>query len=308
MSTLDTFRASLNSPRALLAAYERYGVWLPKAATVVLTIVLARIAAQLVWVLVPAAPTGWQPPPAPPVASAAKDSDLTTIAAAHLFGQYQAPRADAVDVRKLKQSTLNLNLLGVFAWTPKLSRAIIQPQGGEAKPFAIGDTIVSGVTLNSVLPDRVILSRNGKLEALLLNRENSGDGGNDVASNDDNGDADAPPYGEDAADAEDAASSVAEVRNQLLSDPSRAAEYIRVMPLNAGGGLNGYRIYPGPDRTLFTGTGLRPGDVVTAVNGIQLNDPARALQMLGDLAHTNDLNITVNRGGTNQTIRVNLNQ
>lgn len=304
MSTLDAIRSSLNSPRALLAAYERYGAWLPKAASLLLTIVLARMAAELVWALVPQpAASAWQPPPSAPVAAANKGADLNSIAAANLFGQYQ-PHAEGIDPKHARETTLNLTLLGVFAWDEKLSRAIIEPQGGEAKPFAIGDTVVAGATLQQVLPDRAILLRNGRPEKLMLKK-----GADDGSSADtDTGDGEAPPE-EDQGNADDEpANSVSEVRNVLLSDPSRAAEFIRVMPLNAGNGLNGYRVYPGPDRTLFTGTGLRPGDVVTAVNGVQLNDPARAIQMLGDLAHTNNLSITVNRGGTNQNIQVNLNQ
>ncbi len=308
MSTLDSIRSSLNSPRALLAAYERYGAWLPKVASLVLTVVLARLAAELVWALVPQpAASEWQPPPTTLAASAAKGADLNAIAAANLFGQYQPPHGDAIDIKHARETTLNLTLLGVFAWNEKLSRAIIEPQGGEAKPFAIGDTVVAGATLQQVLPDRAILSRNGRLEALKL-KKGAMDGGaespdTDNSDLDNSSDEDQQDSGDD-----EPANSVSEVRNVLLSDPSRAAEFIRVMPLNAGNGLNGYRVYPGPDRTLFTGTGLRPGDVVTAVNGVQLNDPARAIQMLGDLAHTNNLSITVNRGGTNQNIQVNLNQ
>lgn len=307
MSTLDAIRSSLNSPRALLAAYERYGAWLPKAASLLLTMVLARLAAELVWALVPQpATSAWQPPPSAPAANAAKGVDLNAIASANLFGQYQPQHADAVDIKHARETTLNLTLLGVFAWDEKLSRAIIEPQGGEAKPFAIGDTVVAGATLQQVLPDRAILLRNGRPEALKL-KKGASDGSGDTAEGD-GGDGEAPPEDDQANADDEPANSVSEVRNVLLSDPSRAAEFIRVMPLNAGNGLNGYRVYPGPDRTLFTGTGLRPGDVVTAVNGVQLNDPARAIQMLGDLAHTNNLSITVNRGGSNQNIQVNLNQ
>ncbi|MFX8918398.1 type II secretion system protein N, partial [Acinetobacter baumannii] len=80
--------------------------------------------------------------------------------------------------------SLSLTLLGVFAWDQKLSRAIIEPQGGEAKPFAIGDTIVAGATLQQVLPDRVILLRNGRAEALRLKKGSAeGDGGGGEADN-----------------------------------------------------------------------------------------------------------------------------
>jgi general secretion pathway protein C len=305
MSTMTAIRSSLSSPRAFVAAYERYAAWLPKAVTVLLAIVLARMAADLIWALVPTPHAAWQPPPtSEPAASAAKTVDLNSIAAADLFGHYQPPAHPGAIVGPVKDTHLNLSLLGIFAWDEKNSRALIAAQGGEEKPYAIGDTVSSGVTLQSIFPDRVILARNGRLEALRLNKDHGEAGEGDTGDQSE----EAPPPDEEADNEDMGNSPLADIRNELLTDPARAAQYIRVMPVNVGGGLNGYRIYPGPDRALFTTTGLRPGDVVTALNGVQLNDPARALQLLGDLAHTNDLTVVVDRGGTSQTIRVNLNQ
>ena len=53
--------------------------------------------------------------------------------------------------------------------------------------------------------------------------------------------------------------------------------------------------------------GLRPGDLVTAVNGIQLNDTQTALQMLNDLSRAPNVTLTIERGGQVQTVNVSLN-
>ena len=100
---------------------------------------------------------------------------------------------------------------------------------------------------------------------------------------------------------------LAEIREQLLADPAKAADYLRVQPARIGGEMRGYRIYPGRNRQLFSTAGLRPGDLVTGVNGVELDDPARALQLLGDLSSASELSVTIERGGNQQTINVNLN-
>ena len=67
-------------------------------------------------------------------------------------------------------------------------------------------------------------------------------------------------------------------------------------------------LYPiSSDRAIFTAAGLRPGDLVTEVNGIQLNDANTALQMLGQLSSATSLTVVVERGGQPQTVNVNFN-
>ena len=64
---------------------------------------------------------------------------------------------------------------------------------------------------------------------------------------------------------------------------------------------------PGRNRTLFSEAGLRPGDLVTELNGVSLDNPTRAFQMLGDLSSATSLNVTILRGGQPQQLSVNLN-
>lgn len=288
------------------ALTARYGRFLPELTNLVLVLVIARLAASLVWALVPVPDSArWRPAPAAAPRVAAKPGvDLAAIANAHLFGQYTAPAEPMLaDLAAAPDTNLNLTLLGILSNgrddKDRGSRALIAAQGGDEKPYSVGDDVARGVQLQAIFPDRVILLRGGKLETLRLDKDNPGSSllGSPV------GNERAP-----SAAAEGAAASLASIRTEVLADPSKVANYIRVQPVNTGNGLAGYRIYPGRDRSVFAAAGLRPGDVVTSVNGVQLNDPTRSLQLLSDLSQNSQINLTIDRGGQPQNFSINLEQ
>lgn len=288
------------------ALTARYGRFLPELTNLVLVLVIARLAASLVWALVPVPDSArWRPAPAAAPRVAAKPGvDLGAIANAHLFGQYTAPAEPMLaDLAAAPDTNLNLTLLGILSNgrndKDRGSRALIAAQGGDEKPYSVGDDVARGVQLQAIFPDRVILLRGGKLETLRLDKDNPGSSllgspvGNELAP---------------SPAAEGATASLASIRTEVLADPSKVANYIRVQPVNSGNGLSGYRIYPGRDRSVFAAAGLRPGDVVTSVNGVQLNDPTRSLQLLSDLSQNSQINLTIDRGGQQQNFSINLEQ
>ncbi|HVT35945.1 MAG TPA: type II secretion system protein GspC [Nevskiaceae bacterium] len=299
---------SLPAPIAALAGKfnERHLRWLVAAVNGALAVAVGYALARLLWTLlpIPAAMT-WHPAPAAvaaPSAPAAAGTNLEAVVSAHLFGQYQAPTTQA-NLEAAPETHLNLTLFGILAGsTDTDSRALIGQQNGDEAPYAVGQDVVHGVTLQAIFPDRVILSRNGSLETLRLDKDAPIKGSAPAAvannnSGDDDNDSSPGP----------ANSGLAQIRETILSDPSKAADYIRVQPaVSPGGGTRGYRIYPGKDRTIFTSAGLRPGDLVTAVNGIQLDDGQKALQTLNDLKGAGSVTLTLERGGQTQTVNVSL--
>ncbi|MFT4045403.1 MAG: type II secretion system protein GspC [Solimonas sp.] len=269
--------------------YERHGRRLPPAVTLLLIAIIAYLTAQLVWALMPVPESArWQAPALAPASNARHEPSIATLADAHLFGAYRpggAP-ADAPDTR------LSLTLLGILAATTERdSRALIGGGDGDEKPYAVGDDVVRGVSLQAIFPDRVVLSRNGRLETLRLAK--------DAPSIDTAAETPRAP-GPDA-------SEVARIRNEILTDPSKASQYIRVQPANVNGELKGFRVYPGRERGAFNQLGLHPGDLVTSVNGVQLDDTQKAIQTLTDLAQASSVTVTVERGKQTQTLTVNLN-
>ena len=288
--------------RGLTALYQRHGRRLPVLVAALFAILLGRAAADLVWTLVPVPQSArWQPPPQAPAAARPSESpEAAAAAASGLFGQYQAPAAGDASLLAAPDTPLNLKLIGLLADDrAQHSRALIF-NGTDEQSYAIGDDVTRGVMLQAIFPDRVILSRGGRLETLRLERDQPGTGGGDfspppVAMIEERAQTSGPPQ-------------LAQIRDEVLRDPAKASEYVRVQPANVGGQLKGYRVYPGKDRSAFTAAGLRPGDLVTAVNGVQLDDPAKALQMLGDLGGAGQVNLVVERGGQSQNISINLSQ
>ncbi|AXQ29139.1 type II secretion system protein GspC [Solimonas sp. K1W22B-7] len=286
----------------LTQAYERHGRRLPPVANLLLLALIAATLARLAWTLLPVPEAGrWQPAPAAAARPAAQagpgPADVERLAGANLFGSYEAVPG-ASDLDNAPDTRLNLTLIGILAGRGNDdSRALIADGSGEEKPYAIGDDLARGVTLEAIFADRVVLMRNGKAETLRLNKDQPGSSGVAASGPVDTG---------TAVDAGTAAT-LGAARDQILQDPSRASEYIRVQPASVNGQLRGYRVYPGRERELFNNVGLRPGDVVTAVNGIELDNAQKALQMLSDLSKSSNFALTVERGGQAQTVNVTLN-
>lgn len=282
---------------------ERHGRHLPAITAAIFALLLGRVLADLAWSLVPVPESArWQPPP--PVSSARGGAavDVNAIVNAQLFGRYETTAPGEAALLSAPETPLNLTLVGLLADDrDDYSRALIAVQNAEEKGFAIGDDVTRGVTLQAIFPDRVILSRNGRLETLSLEKGKPSGGGTAYTP--------PPPAAEAQTGAAEpsAAQQLSRIREEVLQDPAKASEYVRVQPANVGGQLKGYRIYPGRDRAIFSSAGLRPGDLVTSVNGVQLDDPAKALQLLGDLSQAGQLNLVVERGGQAQNISINLN-
>jgi general secretion pathway protein C len=281
----------------LLSLYRQHGRHLPPLITLLLVIMLARQLAILFWGLMPLpAAATWMPAPGvADLAPARPALNPDILAAAHLFGQYQAS-ASAASLANAPDTQLNFTLLGILAGSNERdSLALIAKEGGDEAPYSIGDDISPGVNLQAIFVDRVILSRNGRLETLRLDK--------DAPSN-------APVFNPVTSTAEvqegtpAAAEMLSQIKDQLAADPSKAANFIRVQPMTGEAGLKGYRVYPGPDRGAFTAAGLKPGDVVTSINGAPLSDPAQALQLLQGLAQSNSVTLSVERNGSTQTVTV----
>lgn len=90
----------------------------------------------------------------------------------------------------------------------------------------------------------------------------------------------------------------------LVDQLERSAYDARVrltMPVMDHGKLTGYRIYPSGNPSAFNQLGLRPGDVVTSVNGIPLTDPAQSMRVLSSLKTSEQISIGLVRNGQVQT-------
>ena len=248
--------------------------------------------AALTWFLVPR-PELPTPPVtvAPPVKPAAQSGNAQAIASLqqfHLFGMAAAPAApakqgpiDAPDTR------LNLTLKGALSSdVQEEARAIIAAAGGEEKTYAIGAEIPGGARLREIYPDRVILERGGRYETLRLPRDAS---------------AVAPaPRRQGArrpAERIDTGQVIRDYREKMAQNPAVLLDIARPVAFREEDQFVGFKLHPGNRRELFAQLGLQDGDVVTEVNGIELDDPGQGAAVLESIKEGDELSLTVRRKG-----------
>lgn len=263
----------------------------------ILTFILAlAIAAQLALIVVsftgrsrqtPPPLVDAQPPPAP--------LDVATLVNAHLFGN-AAVQASG-DATNAPPSSMPLVLVGLLATDdPKQGMAIIGENTQAAKVVAVGKQVPGGAQLHSVYTDRAIIDRNGTLESVTLPRNSAGAVGM----------APPPPPPPPVANSNEAM--VERMRKLVSDDPGMIMQVMRPQPVFAGGRMRGFRVYPGANRQAFARMGLRPGDLVTAVNGTPLDDKDRAQEIFNTLSSSTDARVSVTRNGRQQELILNIAQ
>jgi len=220
--------------------------------------------------------------------------DIQSLLSAHLFGIATADPSTQ-DPANAPRSTANLVLAGTIATQdPKRGVAIVS-DGGPSKVYAVGDNI-GGASLHSVYLDRVILDRGGTLETLLLARLLPSDRGRPAARR-------------SRVDPRTVAA-VDNIRHMVQQDPGILDQVMRVVASydNVAGKLRGFRAYPGRNRAIFSKLGLKPGDLVTAINGTQLDDPQHSQEVFNTIQTSDRVSVTIERGGQKQEITLNIAQ
>ena len=268
--------------RALLARRA------PVMAAAVLALALAAQAAVIVTDLAGASPppdlaAHWRPH--------GRAVHAANIINSHLFGR--APPGTGLMGANAPRTGLPLVLSGVIATDdPRAGIAILGPSVQTARMYEVGDSIPGGARLDAVLRQKVLLERNGQLRSLALPRQTVG-GAPALAASLPAAPMSPPMF-------------VARMRALVARRPSIVADLLRPEPVFSGGRQLGYRVYPGNDPRAFAQLGLKPGDLVLAINGTPLNDPAQDQQILGTLGSSSQATVTVLRDGRRQTLTLNL--
>ena len=254
----------------------------PQLATLIAAALIAAQLALLVWNLVPGAR---RPLPAAPTPTAPAAADVSALIQAKLFGSAAAVASGA----DAPASRAALVLAGTLAVRdPAQGLAIIGETAQSGKVYSAGAMLPGGVRLREVYPDRVVLDRGGVLETLPLPRQLTGLGSARLSP---------PGNGAEPALADS-------VQRLIARGPEVIGEIIRPMPAYANGQLKGFTIYPGRQRSKFSRLGLMQGDLVTAINNVPLTDPQRGMEILKGLGASGTAQVTVERGGSTQTVTI----
>jgi len=187
------------------------------------------------------------------------------------------------------ETSLALTLQGTYARGDGRGYAIISPRGGKAAVYTLGNTLPGNVRLKAVYANRVLLTTASGEESLRLIRPKSG--GLSLTES-------APLKKVSAKQA-----LLSRLPKSSPQNPFGLNKLVRATPIRVGGRFLGYRVDPGTNPALFTRLGLRPGDVVTSINGLPLNTPGGALAAMRGLRNPQHISLVVERNGHRITLR-----
>lgn len=296
-------------------------------ARLLLVIALSFSLARLFWLILPTPAVQPAVIALPTVANhGASDGqaiNISQLKSLSIFGKVEAaaPKdAAPVPESQATDTHLNLVLMGLIASSDeKMARAVIS-SGDRQDVYGVGDALPvgNGVTLSKVMTDRVIINNNGSYESLWLyqNDPNSTPISQSFAA--------PPPVAtEPRRWASDHPGMSPQMQTPLTergpgydvpervvtSDSSGQASHnlsdvVAMSIYREGGQVVGYKIRPGRDAEKFKTLGLQTDDIVTAVNGMPLTNPAKIMEVYKNMGNTSSASLEIKRGGSVMTIDV----
>lgn len=292
---------------ARLAQWLRDGALWPAVLRSVLALALviwlAWLAADTLWLLVsgPAEPVP-EDESLPRVEASGQNRrgglDMAQVRNWSLFGTWEQQGGDDSQQRvDAPETRLQLELHGIFqTGDSEHAGAIIAERGGDGELYRPGDRVPGNATLEEIYKDRVILRRQGQLEALKLKEPGlSGAGFEQVGSAEPSREADSR-NAQEAAGAGDVpggpADDLEKQRKRIISG----------MGLESTDG--GYVIGEGAPAELLDRAGLQPGDVIVSVNGHEVGEKEADLAALEEYHQTGSATVVVQRGAQRFTVSV----
>lgn len=252
------------------------------AATVAATALLAVTLALSTWRL-------W-PPPERPLAERTTASgaiDLSMLATTNPFAPGGTIERPAPVTSDLARTSLNLVLSGVMLGS-KGGCALLSADGAPEAAYCMGEAILPGVRLDALYRDRIVISRNGVRELVMLK------------------DADTVALASGAVPAQSIVQTISPRRHvvqrrelqQQLNRPEFLSQAL-IVPNPGGGGFLVREVQSG---SLYEQLGLRPGDVIRAVNGQALQSVDQVMQMYQQFSTMGRVVVEVQRQGRTESL------
>ena len=159
-------------------------------------------------------------------------------------------------------TSLSLRLYGIrYSDSGKANAAILGFDPNNQRIYKTNDVIADDIVLEYIEPERVIISRGGITESVTFEKDSvlSKTFTNSLANKDNT----TPKI------------------NWIDTEIDLVSDMITFQPYFSDGSIKGYQLYPGDDSSLFNQSGLQPGDVLVAVNGLSVRDPSVLIELSG---------------------------
>ena len=215
-----------------------------------------------------------------PEATLAARNPLQTLLSAHLLGEKPSNQIKPPSLQA-PETSLNLNLKGIMmAQKPSDNYAIIGAPNTPDRSYGLNDILPGNGRITHIFTDRIILENDGRQESLRL----------------------ALPIGNQPAARQQVNqitqgrhATISGFREQFVKNPSILGDILSAEPVSLKSGHSGWQISPGSNPTLFNQLGLKPGDLVLAINGVSAKNSLSRIALLNELATADQLNLKVLR-------------
>jgi len=192
----------------------------------------------------------------------------------------QAEENKEEEISEHPVTDLKLVLKGTVVGTEGNSFAVIEDQKLKAQNlYHINDSISSGVTLASILTDRVIINRNGNKELLLMFQEDKG------------GPKKPSRPGRRAAPRTIRKSEIREAVTDLRS----IMRDVRIIPHFASGKRDGFTVTYVRQGSRLAELGLQRNDIIKDINGTPAGDFKNIFEIFNKYADSDNLDLGVER-------------
>ncbi|MCK4834573.1 MAG: hypothetical protein KAT12_07335, partial [Gammaproteobacteria bacterium] len=102
------------------------------------------------------------------------------------------------------------------------------------------------------------------------------------------------------------AAALKQIRGNILKNPTSFGEYALPVVVKENGKQIGYRLQPQQKGQLLSELGIQANDVITRINGVELNKPQNGISALRKLSTAKNLNIVVKRNGAEVPLNISL--
>jgi general secretion pathway protein C len=199
-----------------------------------------------------------------------------------------------------KRTDLNVKLWGTaITADPTQSYAIIEDLAARRQAlYRVGDSILDAATLSRVEWNRVVLERNGDEEVLELASARG-----------------TAPAATGALGAVGAAAAGERIRKtaddkfvidrreleKTVANLNEVFTQARAVPYFQDGKTVGFRVFAIKPGSVFEKIGLQNGDIINRVNGVEINDPTKAISLFTELQNEGHIALDLQRNNATKS-------
>ena len=284
----------------------------PRIVVVILLLIVAWLLARLTWEVIEA----WKTPEAVETftldgGTGQQKSGLYDWQTLPLFGETRIEQDGNSEPARPRPPTgvlarMRLDVLGIVDSDIPGNSYIVIKEKGDTMVLQEGDEIRDGITVKRIEPKSFIATDGTGDKVFEI--EMLSEGSDIITSEEDSNDtseatSELPPVDFRVTNQE-TLEKIEEYKTTLANNPLDLVGQIRVQPVPRDGSTYGFRVYPGRDRTLLTGVGLRPGDILISVDDTPLSDPGQLDTIINSLSQSSTFQLKIERGGKIRDINV----